>query len=140
MARKIFRSGNSTVVSIPPDVLDILDLEPGDEVNVAADPERGRIVVTPTEDAGLAEARESTLRLGELLERYGPALERLAEIEERERAIATRGIDADALHRARALREGFAARHGVLTLDLVEAARADRQAQHDPPPDRAGES
>ncbi len=139
MARKIFRSGNSTVVSIPPEVLDILDLEPGDEVNVAADPERGRIVVTPTEDAGLAAARESTLRLGELMERYGPALERLAEIEERGRATAERGIDADTLDRARALREAFAARHGVLTLDLVEAARADRQAQQDSPPARRGE-
>lgn len=139
MARKIFRSGNSTVVSIPPEVLDILDLEPGDEVNVAADPERGRIVVTPTEDAGLGETRESTLRLSELMERYGPALERLAEIEERERATAERGIDADTLDRARALREAFAARHGVLTLDLVDAARADRQAQQDPPPTRRGE-
>ncbi len=67
MARKIFRSGNSTVISIPLEVLDLIHLEPGDEVNVVADPEHRRIVVTPTEDAGLAEVRESTLRLGELL-------------------------------------------------------------------------
>lgn len=139
MARKIFRSGNSTVVSIPPEVLDLLDLDPGDEVNVAADPERRRIVVTPTEAAGLAESRHIGPRLGELIERYGPALERLAEIEERERAAAARGIDADALRRARAFRDAFAARHGVLSLDLVQAARADRQAQHRAAPGRSGE-
>ncbi|MFW6115738.1 MAG: AbrB/MazE/SpoVT family DNA-binding domain-containing protein [Chloroflexota bacterium] len=139
MARKIFRSGNSTVVSIPPEVLELLDLDPGDEVNVAADPERRRIVVTPTEAASVGEARDIRLRLGELMERYGPALERLAEIEERERAAAARGIDADALRRARALRDAFAVRHGVLSLDLVQAARADRQAQHDPAPACPGE-
>lgn len=129
MGRKIFRSGNSTVVSLPPEVLERLDLEPGDEVNVVADPERGRIVVTPTGTAGSRDSLEIRERLSELIERYAPALERLAEMEERERAAAEGGVDADALERARALRDAFAARYGVLSVDLVEAARKDREAR-----------
>lgn len=131
MARKIFRSGNSTVVSLPPEVLELLGLQPGDEVNVAADPERRRIVVTPTEAKGPREQLQVQERLGELIERYAPALERLAEMEERERAAAVEGIDASALRRAQALRDAFAARHGVLKADLVRAARLDRGAQAD---------
>lgn len=125
MARKVFRSGNSTVVSIPPAVLELLDLEPGDEVQVEADPERRRIVVTPREGAKM----QDHLEVRELIERYAPALERLAELEEAERAAADRGIDAQALHRARALRASYAADHGVLTEDLVDAARAERKAR-----------
>jgi putative addiction module antidote len=131
MARKIFRTGNSTVVSVPPEVLELLDLEPGDEVNVVADPEHRRIVVTPTAPAPPTESVEIRESLGELIERYAPALERLAEMEEREREAAGRGIDTQALRRARALRETFSACHGVLRADLVRAARSDREAQAD---------
>ncbi len=131
MGRTIFRSGNSTVVSLPPEVLEALELEPGDEVTIVADPERRRIVVTPTGTAGAGERLEGRARLGELIERYAPALERLVEVEERERRAASRGIESEALERAQALREAFTARHGVLDVDLVEAARQDRQGQAD---------
>ena len=43
MARKIFRTGNSTVVSLPSDVLEAVGLELGDEVTILADPEHHRI-------------------------------------------------------------------------------------------------
>lgn len=131
MGRTIFRSGNSTVVSLPPEVLEALELEPGDEVTIVADPERRRIVVTPTGTAGAGVRLEGPARLGELIERYAPALERLVEVEERERRAASRGIESEALERAQALREAFTARHGVLDVDLVEAARQDRQGQAD---------
>ena len=47
MGRKIFRTGNSAVVSIPPEALEALGLELGDEVTVTVNPERERIVLTP---------------------------------------------------------------------------------------------
>ena len=142
MARTIFRTGNSTVVSLPPEVLEMLDLHPGDEVNVVVDPERRRIVVTPTKSpaASLPQAADVHVgeKLGELIERYAPALERLTRIEEREREEVREPVDIDgsrrkhALHRARALRERFAAEHGVLEINLVRAARSDRRAQSAP--------
>jgi len=41
------------------------------------------------------------------------------------------GIEPEPLERAQALREAFAACHGVLDVDLVEAARNDRQCRAD---------
>ncbi|MBN1937792.1 MAG: AbrB/MazE/SpoVT family DNA-binding domain-containing protein, partial [Anaerolineae bacterium] len=48
MGRKIFKSGNSAVVSIPPEVMEVLGLETGDEVNVIADLEQCQIAIRPT--------------------------------------------------------------------------------------------
>jgi putative addiction module antidote len=131
MGRKIFRSGNSTVVSIRPDVLELLDLEPGDQVTVTADPEQHRIVLTPTEAGSSREEPEIPDRLSQLIERYGPALERLAEMEERGQDEAERGLGSDALERARGLRQTFAARYGILGIDLVDAVRTEREAAGD---------
>jgi putative addiction module antidote len=131
MGRKIFRSGNSTVVSIPPEVLELLDLEPGNEVNVMADPEHRRILVTPSEETNASGPRQIGERLDAFIDRYRPALERLAAVTEPEGDAEEQGIDADALDRARALRQAFAARYGVLSTDLVAAVRAEREAEAD---------
>ena len=73
MGRKIFRTGNSAVVSIPPEALEALGLELGDEVTVTVDPERERIVLTP---ATLPGERHGFLdRVDRFIERYQPALE-----------------------------------------------------------------
>jgi putative addiction module antidote len=78
MARKIFRTGNSAVVSLPPDVLETIGLELGDEVTVAADPERQWIVIAPAEET-LPGVRPDFLdRVDRFIERYQPALETLA--------------------------------------------------------------
>jgi putative addiction module antidote len=47
VTRKLFHSGNSTVVSLPADVMKALDLKEGDEVTLVADTERNQIVITP---------------------------------------------------------------------------------------------
>ena len=47
MTRKLFHSGNSTVVTLPADVLKALDLKEGDEVTLEVNVERGEIVITP---------------------------------------------------------------------------------------------
>jgi putative addiction module antidote len=78
MARKIFRTGNSAVVSLPTDVLETVGLNPGDEVTVTADPERRWIVVAPAQEA-LPGVRPDFLdRVDRFIERYQPALKTLA--------------------------------------------------------------
>ena len=47
MARKIFRTGNSAVVSLPADAMEAVGLELGDKVTVIADLERGCITIAP---------------------------------------------------------------------------------------------
>ncbi len=78
MGRKIFRSGNSTVVSLPTEALEILQLSLGDEVTVVAEPEHRRIVITPIE-TNLPGVRQDFLeQVDRFIDRYRPALEKLA--------------------------------------------------------------
>jgi antitoxin MazE len=78
MARKVFRSGNSAVVSIPPEVLEVVGLQTGDEVTVATDSERQRIIITPAAPQ-LPDVREDLLeQVDRFIQRYRPALEKLA--------------------------------------------------------------
>jgi putative addiction module antidote len=78
MARKVFRSGNSTVVSIPPEVLEVMGLQPGDEVTVTADLDRHQIVIVPAVPR-LPDVREDLLeQVDRFIQRYRPALEKLA--------------------------------------------------------------
>ncbi|WP_296895853.1 AbrB/MazE/SpoVT family DNA-binding domain-containing protein [Thiohalocapsa sp.] len=77
MGRKIFRTGNSAVVSLPPEVLEATGLELGDEVTVTVDAERTHIVLIPTTLPGV---RPGFLdQVDQFIERYQPALETLAE-------------------------------------------------------------
>ena len=45
MARKVFRSGNSLVVSLPRDAIELLGLGEGSEVIVEVDRDEGRVVI-----------------------------------------------------------------------------------------------
>ena len=81
MARKIFRTGNSAVVSLPSDVMETVGLSLGDEVTVTADPERQLIVVAAAAAAGesLPGIRSDFLdQVDRFIDRYQPALETLA--------------------------------------------------------------
>jgi len=78
MPRKIFRTGNSAVVSLPADVLEQVGLALGDSVAVTADPRLKRIIITPVEDS-LPGVRPDLLeRVDRFIEQYRPALETLA--------------------------------------------------------------
>ncbi len=79
MARKIFRTGNSTVVSLPVDVLEIVGLNPGDEVTVTADPEHQWIIVAPTAPMLTGVRPDFLDQVDRFIERYQPALETLAQ-------------------------------------------------------------
>jgi prevent-host-death family protein len=53
----------------------------------------------------------------------------LLSVEEYERLAGDGGARREALNEARRLREAFAARHGILSVDLVQTAREEREAR-----------
>lgn len=78
MERKIFKAGNSLVISLPRESLQSLGLEEGSEVNVALDKSKGRIVIEPSRPA-LADIDPAfAQQLDDFIEQYRPALEALA--------------------------------------------------------------
>ena len=80
MPRKVFRTGNSTVVSIPPEALEYLGLSEGTDVSVELDRDNRRILITPLDnplaDLGVDEAFNQQLQA--FINHYRPALEELA--------------------------------------------------------------
>lgn len=79
MVRKIFKSGNSLVVSLPKESMDVLGLHEGSEVSVAVDTDKGRIIIERSaaelvDDIDVEFARQ----LDDFIEKYRPALEALA--------------------------------------------------------------
>lgn len=78
MVRKIFRAGNSLVVSLPKDILDMLGLDEGAEVSVEMDRERRWIIIAPVGLALPGVHEEFARQVTEFIEQYRPALEALA--------------------------------------------------------------
>lgn len=78
MVRKIFKSGNSTVLALPKEMLDTLRLKEGEDVSVELDVERQQIVITriPAEAEGVD--AEFARQVAEFIDAYRPALEALA--------------------------------------------------------------
>jgi len=75
MRRKIFRTGNSAVVSLPPEVMEATGLALGDEVTVSVDADRSCIVLAPAAVAGVRPGFVD--RVDRFIDRYEPALEAL---------------------------------------------------------------
>jgi antitoxin component of MazEF toxin-antitoxin module len=80
MLRKVFRTGNSVVISLPHEALEYLDLREGAQVEINLDRENHRLILKPAEmplavsgiDAAFAR------QVAEFIEQYRPALEELA--------------------------------------------------------------
>ncbi len=78
MVRRIYRSGNSTVLALPKDMLDALRLREGEDVSVELDAERQQIVITRVAlEVGGVDA-EFARQVAEFIDTYRPALEALA--------------------------------------------------------------
>jgi putative addiction module antidote len=81
MLRKVFRTGNSVVISLPKDALQLLGVAEGEEVSIDLDKEKHQVIITPAEKsisvAGLDEAFAQQLTT--FIEQYRPALETLAQ-------------------------------------------------------------
>lgn len=54
--RSLRSSGNSKVITIPPEVLDVAKLESGDEVVITADMTTGQITIGKSEDTSNTES------------------------------------------------------------------------------------
>ena len=80
MYRKIFKTGNSVVVSLPKDAIEYLHIDEGTEVNVELDREKRQIVITPAQPplAVVGIDPEFAHQVAEFIEQYRPALEELA--------------------------------------------------------------
>lgn len=78
MLRKVFKAGNSLVVSLPKESVAALGLQEGSEVSVELGPDHKEIVIKSAETA-LADIDELFARqVADFIEQYRPALEALA--------------------------------------------------------------
>ncbi|HLE13541.1 MAG TPA: AbrB/MazE/SpoVT family DNA-binding domain-containing protein [Anaerolineales bacterium] len=80
MLRKVFKTGNSVVISLPKDALELLGISEGSEVSVDLDHEKRQVVISPVEEllteAGINEAFAN--QVADFIEQYRTALEALA--------------------------------------------------------------
>jgi antitoxin MazE len=81
MLRKVFKTGNSVVISLPKDALDLLGIREESDVSVDIDRENRQVIISPAKGP-LAEAgvdEEFAQQVSEFINQYRLALEALAE-------------------------------------------------------------
>lgn len=80
MLRKVFKTGNSVVVSLPKDALELLGISEGSDVSIDLDREKRQVVISPAEEplAGAGVDEKFGQQVAEFIEQYRPALEALA--------------------------------------------------------------
>jgi putative addiction module antidote len=79
MVRKIFKTGNSLVISLPKEAIESLGLSEGSEVNVAVLQAEGRIVIEPVSPQLAGIDVIFAQQLNDFIEQYRPTLEALAQ-------------------------------------------------------------
>ena len=79
MLRKIFKTGNSLVVSLPKEVLEPLGISDGAQVSVELNRKKSEIVIRPVRTPLVAGVDEEFARqVNDFIKEYRPALEALA--------------------------------------------------------------
>ncbi len=78
MSRKIYRTGNSLVVTLPKDALDQLRMREGSEVEVQVNEEQGVLIISPAEDSLVGVDDAFASQVDHFIEEYRVALEELA--------------------------------------------------------------
>jgi antitoxin MazE len=79
MIRKVFKTGNSLVVSLPKNLLESLGLHDGTDVSVELDQQNHQILIRPVDIPLAGDLSEEFVRqIGEFIEQYRPALEALS--------------------------------------------------------------
>lgn len=80
MIKRLFKTGNSVVLSLPREMLDSLGVKNGESVNLELDPKRRRLIVSPLKKdqtmRGLDE--DFVQQVNDFIEKYKPALDELA--------------------------------------------------------------
>ncbi len=80
MQRKVFKTGNSTVISLPKDYLEFLGLEQGAAVDLQLDEAGRRMILTPIQPSTEVDSvdAEFAQQVADFISQYRPALEALA--------------------------------------------------------------
>lgn len=80
MLRKVFRTGNSVVISLPREVLDYLNIREGAGIEINLDREHRQVILKPVEVPLAMPGVDETFahQVAEFIEQYRPALEELA--------------------------------------------------------------
>ena len=80
MLRKIFRTGNSLVVSLPKDALELLGVSVGSDVSVDLDRKNRQVVISPVEEPLVSAEVDTEFaeQVAEFINQYRSALEALA--------------------------------------------------------------
>jgi len=79
MHRKVFKTGNSLVVSLPKDLLESLGMQDGTDVSVELDRQNRQILIRPAELPLAGDlSQEFARQVNEFIDRYRPALEALS--------------------------------------------------------------
>jgi len=80
MVRKVFRTGNSMVISLPHDALEYLGIHEGTPVEVSLDRENRQVILKPAEAPPAISGvnQKFAHQVAEFIEQYRPALEKLA--------------------------------------------------------------
>jgi len=80
MQRRLFKTGNSVVLSLPRDILEELGLTDGRTVDLEFDREARRLIITPSEKPYAVAGIDQTFarQVNDFIEQYRPALDELA--------------------------------------------------------------
>lgn len=80
MLRKVFKTGNSMVVSLPKDALELLGISEGSDVYVDLDREKRQVVISQIDEPLAASGvdEEFAHQVAEFIDQYRVALEALA--------------------------------------------------------------
>jgi putative addiction module antidote len=81
MHRKVFKTGNSLVVSLPKDAIEEMRISEGSVMSVYYNRETKKLIVEPIETGQVIEGvdEEFAKQVSEFIEEYKPALDKLAE-------------------------------------------------------------
>ena len=79
MHRKVFKTGNSLVVSLPKDLLESLGMQDGTDVSVELDRKNRQILIRPAELPLAGDlSQEFARQVNEIIDQYRSALEALS--------------------------------------------------------------
>ena len=79
MLRKIFKTGNNLVVSLPKEAIEYLQIDEGSEVSIEVDRENRQITIIPANSPRIEGVDQEFVRqVAEFIEQYRPTLEELA--------------------------------------------------------------
>ena len=80
MQRKVFKTGNSLVVSLPKDAIEEMQISEGTIVSVYYDRVTSKLIVEPVDTDQAVEGinEEFAQQVSEFIEQYKPALDELA--------------------------------------------------------------